>query len=59
MIKLESILISAFLIVGLVNGHGFMTDPPIRIKHWQVKNAEFSGGINMQYYYRGNIYYNE
>lgn len=32
MIKLGSILISAFLIVGLVNGHGFMTDPPIRIK---------------------------
>ena len=36
-----------------------MTDPPIRIKPWQVQNAEFSGGINMQYYYRGNIYYNE
>jgi hypothetical protein len=59
MIKLESILISAFLIVGLVNGHGFMTYPPIRIKPWQVKNAEFSGGINMQYYYSGNVYYNE
>ena len=53
MLKLESISLLACLIVGLVNGHGFMTEPPIRIQSWQVQNAEFSGGVNMQYYYRG------
>jgi hypothetical protein len=60
MIKLETILILTSLIIGLVNAHGGMTDPPGRIPviPWHVQSSDFSGGINMAYYYRGIIHIN-
>ena len=53
MIKIESVSLYVCLFIGLVTGHGYMTDPPDRIAPWLVSNAEFSGGINNQYCYRG------
>ena len=60
MIKLETILIFSSLMIGIVNAHGEMTDPPGRIPYnpWRVHCSDFSGGINMAYYYRGIIHIN-
>jgi len=55
MIKLESILILASLIIGIVNGHGCMTDPPSRALKGDgsCRGDGVSGAIDMYYTYRG------
>jgi hypothetical protein len=56
MIKIVSSSVLTFLLTTLVDGHAYITVPNGRIPSYQywVGDAEFSGGLNSQYYYQGN-----
>ncbi len=41
--------------IVFVNSHGFLNDPPGRVPPNKRREAEFSGGLIYQYYYRGNF----
>ena len=53
MIKIEFISIFLNLLTIFVNGHGFLDNPPGRVPSNKRREAEFSGGLSYQYYYRG------
>ena len=54
-----SFLIPLCLLITLINGHGYLNDPTSRAVFQKMFNrtnfpeAEFSGGLIYQYYYRG------
>ena len=55
MIGIEKIVIVCF-VISFVNGHGYLEDPPGRVPSTKIREAEFSGALIYQYYYRGWLF---
>ena len=59
MFNKEVILIALSLLIALVNGHGYLSDPVSRALYQKLYNrtsfpgSEMSGGLIYRYYYRG------